>query len=404
YLGSQATWFFAFGLQTTLFPYVALVVLGVGEARFGAAQTSLLAPALVLLLFGGVIAERLDRRLLLALLHFAAAIPPASLAFAAVHGQLSFAALVAYGVAIGIIGAIMMPTRDAALNAVAGAQGDLSVQRAVVFASLVQFLGQMAGMTLAALTPSIGLGEPIAVLMAIQAGVIALGGVSALFMPRLTPPRAQAPRPGVFRELAEGVRVVWRSPVIRSMSLVMFAVGVFVVGGGFFVLLPLFVSVTQGGGLKELGFMFVTFWAGAALATVALARFGHVRRPGRMIGAVLIVGAASLAALQVEMPFLMLAGLVAVWGASAGVGIAMSRTIVQDAAPKDALARVLSIYQLGFMGGAPIGAIVTGVIAQASGVRATSLGLMAGLLVSAAWILLATPLGRVEGRAAPARH
>ena len=44
------------------------------------------------------------------------------------------------------------------------------------------------------------------------------------------------------------------------------------------------------------------------------------------------------------------------WGLASGISIAMSRSIVQDAAPKEKLARVLSIYQLGFMAGAPIGA------------------------------------------------
>ena len=56
-----------------------------------------------------------------------------------------------------------------------------------------------------------------------------------------------------------------------------------------------------------------------------------------------------------------------VWGLAAGISIMMSRTIVQAAAPPHLLARVLSIYQLGFMGGAPLGAALMGVVADAAG-------------------------------------
>ena len=53
-----------------------------------------------------------------------------------------------------------------------------------------------------------------------------------------------------------------------------------------------------------------------------------------------------------------------VWGIAAGISIAMSRSIVQDAAPKEKLARALSIYQLGFMAGMPIGAAIMGFLAD----------------------------------------
>jgi len=62
YLTTQASWFFAFGLQTTLFPFVARNLLGGDEAQVGLAQTSLTAPALLLVLLAGVVAEHLSKQ------------------------------------------------------------------------------------------------------------------------------------------------------------------------------------------------------------------------------------------------------------------------------------------------------------------------------------------------------
>ncbi len=394
YLGAQASWFFAFGLQTALFPYVTRQLLSANAAQVGLAQTSLTAPTILLILFGGVAAERLDRRRLLALLHAAAVVPPILLAYAISTGNLTFASLIAYGLAMGAIGAVMLPTRDAALNAVATAQGGLSLQRAVVLASLVQFGGQIAGMAVASAASFSG---PVA-LMSVQAIALALGGAAVALMPRLVPAQSAEGSTTVLGQLSEGLRIVWGLPTIRVMVIAMFAVGVFVIGASFLVLLPLLV-LDQFGGLRALGVVLMTFWTGAAGAAIVLSRFTHVRRPGRVLAVTLAVGAVSLSSLAIDIPFVALLILVFVWGASAGVGIAMSRAIVQDAAPPEALARVLSIYQLGFLGGAPIGALAAGLIAEHIGIARTVFIPMAGIAAAAAWLAFFTPVGRLYERA-----
>jgi len=288
YLTTQASWFFAFGLQTTLFPFVARNLLGGDEAQVGLAQTSLTAPALLLVLLAGVVAERADRRTLLGVLHIAALVPPLALAVFLQSGGLSFWSLIAYGLAMGCIGAIMMPTRDAALNAVAKASGKLTVQRAVVLTSLTQFCGQMAGMAAASIAAFSG----PSTLMVIQACALALGGVAALGLPPLRPTTTSGGA-SVMTQLIEGVKISWNSPLIRPMVAVMFAVGVFVIGGSFLVLLPVLVLDSYGG-LSILGVVLMTFWGGAAVATVVLARHGPVRRPGRILALTLALGSASL--------------------------------------------------------------------------------------------------------------
>ena len=71
-------------------------------------------------------------------------------------------------------------------------------------------------------------------------------------------------------------------------------------------------------------------------------------------------------------PFPTLLALCLVWGLGAGVGITQGRTLIQVAAPVSHRARILSLFQLGLMGGAPIGALLIGYLAALTGPRAAA--------------------------------
>jgi predicted MFS family arabinose efflux permease len=91
--------------------------------------------------------------------------------------------------------------------------------------------------------------------------------------------------------------------------------------------------------------------------------------------------------------------IVFIWGLAAGISIAMSRAIVQDAAPKAQLARVLSIYQLGFMAGAPIGAAMMGALVDLFGPQKIAIVPAGGMLILIVWMALSTPVWNMKGSA-----
>jgi predicted MFS family arabinose efflux permease len=88
------------------------------------------------------------------------------------------------------------------------------------------------------------------------------------------------------------------------------------------------------------------------------------------------------------------------WGFAAGVSISTSRTIVQGAAGQRYLGRVLAVYSMGFMGGAPIGSALVGFAAGEFGPRAAAFAPAIGLAVAAIALATFTPLWRY--RPAPA--
>lgn len=70
-----ASWFGAWGMQLVLFSWLVVGELEASPEWVGVAQTSTMIPSLLLLLMGGVAADRIDPRTLLARLHLAAVIP-----------------------------------------------------------------------------------------------------------------------------------------------------------------------------------------------------------------------------------------------------------------------------------------------------------------------------------------
>ncbi len=373
YLGGQGSWFASLGLQMVLFPWLAAFVLNVSEAKVGMAQAALMSPALLFMIYGGAFADRRDTRALLIRIHCMAAIPPMVLAVLILGGGLSYFWIIVYALVMGTLSAFAMPARDSLLSNVAVASYGDDIQRAVTLASAMQFIGQMIGIALGMLAELSG----APALLGIQAGIM-IGG--ALTVARLAPapPYERERRHAVF-EMREGLSEVARSPVLLPVVICMFAVGVLYVGS-FMVLLPLMVRNFYAGNAAEISIVNVCFWGGTILATMGLLRFGHIHRRGLTLACGLASGIVILALMGIPAPFWVMCFLCFCWGMGAGTSMTMSRTIVQLAAPPSHRARVLSIFQLGFAGGGPVGAFAMGFLIQGTDVHTAAL-VPAGIMV-----------------------
>jgi len=362
YLLGLATWFMPLGIQMVLFPWLVAVVLHMDAFAVGLAQAAMMAPSLLFLPLGGLVADRGNARRLLLAYHVLYAIPPLVLAVVLARGGLSYPLLIGYGIIAGAIGAFAVPTRDALLSVVADKRG---LPRAVALATSVQFLGQLIGIAFASSADRLG-AEP---LLLLQAGLLLVGCLAVRALPE-PPPQAAAASTGFWRSIAEGVVVAARSEQIWPVLLINLGVGVFYVGP-FMAVLPLAVRDVYAGGALELSYVNLAFWAAtilASMALVALARRLTLR--GRLIAAAVSAGFVILLALSTLPPFPVFLGLIFVWGVGAGVTMTQSRTVVQIVAPASHRARLMSLFQLGISGGGPIGAVLTGAICALWGLQA----------------------------------
>lgn len=382
YLAGLATWFVPLGIQMVLFPWLVAVVLRMDAFAVGVAQAALMAPSLLFLPLGGMVADRGNPRQLLLAYHMLYAAPPLALAlllWLGGTGALSYPLLIAYGIVAGSISAFAIPTRDALLPAVAPRGG---LPKAVALATALQFGGQLLGIAFASTADRFG-AVPLLVLHA----TLVLAG--CMFLRRLPDPSPQSPavHPGFWRSVGEGVSAAARSDQIWPVMLLNLGVGLFYVGP-FMAVLPLVVRDNYHGGAAELAYVNLAFWAATIAASMALAGLARrVTRRGRLVGGAVLAGAIVLMALATLPPFPVFVALNFVWGIGAGITMTQSRTVVQIVAPATHRARLMSLFQLGLSGGGPIGALLTGSICAVWGLQAAMLVPAGAMILLILWVL-----------------
>lgn len=75
----------------------------------------------------------------------------------------------------------------------------------------------------------------------------------------------------------------------------------------------------------------------------------------------------------------------------------MSRTIMQEQAPKEMRGRVMSFYSFSFMGAGPIGALLSGYLVEQIGPQMALLTSSAGMLVVIVVVGFTSGLWRLQG-------
>ena len=368
-----------------IFPWLAVVVLGLAPERMGLAQMAFMAPSIVFTLLGGALADRTDTRRLLYRYHVVAALPPLALAATVAGGGLSYAVLVAYGLAMGTFSALIVPARDALLSRVAIGW----VPRAVAVASAVSLVCQLTGIAMGAAAGS--LGAPV--LLIAQAAVLIAGAVATARTVAAPPP--ETPAEGRLSAIASGLHEAWTSERVFPVMVVMLAVGACFVGS-FVVVVPLVARDDYGAGSAGLALFNGCFFGGTVTSILAQIRLAPPRRPGRVIMITLMLGSGVLAAMAVRGPMALLATLCLVWGMGAGVVLTQARTIVQMAASEARRGRLLATYQLAITGGAPVGAVVMGYLSGLAGPRLAVLWPAAAMLLVLGFLLARTRLWRQE--------
>lgn len=363
YLGGMTCWFAGYGLQTILFSWLVAVVLRESADRVGIAQMTLMAPSILFMLLGGAIADRADCRTLLVRYQLVAIVPPIVLATVIALDALSYPVLLMYGLVVGTLAAFVIPARDTLLTRVVAG----GLPRAIAVATASQYVAQIGGIAVGGTANAVG----AVTLLALQAAIMLVGACTVAKLP-------PAPATGSARiesrraAMRDGLREAMASERIRPLIIVMAAVGVLYVGA-FIVIMPVLVRDAYAGGSAELSIVNACFWGGTILATAAQVRIGAMRRAGRAVIVSIALGAVILAAMALPGPFIALAVLCLLWGVGAGVVITQGRTIVQLAAPESHRARILALFQLGIMGGAPVGAVVIGYIASVVGARSSTI-------------------------------
>jgi len=365
YMGGLSAYFFSGGVQSVLFPWLLVFVLNETAARTGIAQMFAMLPMLLLGLFGGATADRKELRRYLMRLQLLAAVVPLGLAALYAAGHLSYELLIGYVVILAALGAYTMPARDSLLNRVAVSSLKGNIQQAVTMATGAQFMAQVVGLWIGGRAAIVGAVS----LMIAQSVSLVIAALTTMKLPKAPPSVVHAKpedRPSQISQIREGIDIVWQHENLRSVILMMFFAGILYIGV-FMVLFPILIRDIYDGGSAEIAFINICFFGGIGASSMALTRLPAIKRQGRAIMLAMCSGSIMMVFVHFHPPLWAVYTLALCWGLSSGISMSQSRSIVQIAAVDSHRARVLSVFQLGMMGGGPIGAFGAGFVIEALG-------------------------------------
>ena len=350
----------------------------------GAVAFADLFPVMVLGLFGGVLADRYDRRAILLTGQCLTVVQAAILFALTAFGRMEIATLFGLALAQGIVVAAIQPARLSLVPSLVRAE-DVSGAVAIgaVLFNIARFLGPAVAGVL------IGV-SGVAAAFAFNAFAY-LAQVGALLLLDLAPPRRAGARPGVFAAALGGLGYAVRHSAIAPVLLLMTLVSV--LARPAFELLPGFADAVFAGGPGALAVLTSAVGLGALGGGLWLAQRPSARGltdialgGGVAAGAAVALFAAS-SSLWTAAPALMAAGLgVAVLG----IG---TQTLIQTGVDDEMRGRVLSIWGILLRGAPAVGALALGTVSDLIGLQLPVLA--AALACAAAVALLARRRGAV---------
>ena len=337
-------------------------------------------PLVVFGLYGGAIADAVDRRLLILASSAGLGLCSAVLLVLAVVHTPAWPLYVVVAVQSGLF-AVNSPARQAAIPrlvptdqlAAANALGQLTFSLAVTVGPV------LAGLAIS----TAGLGAAYAADLV----CFVVGFVTCLGVPALPPLVAQRGRVG-FASVVEGLAFLRRRPTLLTVFVVDLIAMIFGMPRALF---PALAQSVFHGGAGVVGLLTAAPAVGALLAALLSGRLGQVRRQGRAVLAAITVWGAAITAFGLTHRLAPALALLAVAGGADMVSAVFRTTMLQAAAPDEMRGRLQGVYVVVVSGGPRLGDVESGVVAQLFGTTDTVVSGGLACLVGIAVVALVVP-------------
>jgi MFS family permease len=169
-----------------------------------------------------------------------------------------------------------------------------------------------------------------------------------------------------LKDVKAGLVFVSSKPDILALMSVVGAMSIF--GVSYILLMPVFASHVLGVGLKGLGGLMSSSGLGALVGALGLARLGDFKFKGKFLIYSVFLFSASLILFSLSKSYpLSILALVLV-GSSSVVPVALVNTLLQVNVPDAFRGRVMSLFMITFAGMVPFGNLISGALAQSWGV------------------------------------
>lgn len=319
-------------------------------------------PWLVIGLFAGAVADRVDRRVVVMVANGVRVVVLAGLCAVIASGQVSIGLVLVAMVALGVAETFADATTGT-LTPMLVPTADLGVANARLQAGFLT-ANQLVGPALGAVLFAAGSVLPFAVTtLCVALGVVLVSRIG-------TPPGAvrDTADTHLWRDITEGVRWLFAHPPLRTLALVIVAFNVTWAAPWSVLVLWALERV----GMDEAGFGLLTT-AAALGGILSTAFYGRLERRVPLATLMRLVLLSEVvfhfAMAQTTTPYVALP-LMFFFGAYAFVWGTISVAVRQRAVPAEYQGRVGSVYMIFVMGGMLLGSLLGGVIAQTWGLTA----------------------------------
>ena len=310
---------------------------------------------LLLAPFGGLWADRFDRKKLLLASQLAAMVPGFALAALAWANAVAIWHVVALSLLYGIVMAIEVPVRQSLTPDMVTAREDLP--SAIAFNALMQNGGRMLGPTVAGLLIAAS-GEAVCFFLN---GASKIAAVITLMM-IVVPPSTQAERTSAWVSLKEGIAYTWGSVPLRRLLPVVAAVTF--MAFPYQTLMPIFAAEVFAGGADTLGILIGAAGLGGITGMLLLAARRDVRGLTGWIAASAFAAGATLVVFSYSTSFALSLAMIAMVGLDALVVAMGVSTIIQTIVENRMRGRVMGLFTVSFMGMVPLGSLAAGAVAE----------------------------------------
>src|SRR5580704_6321321 len=313
-------------------------------------------PSLLLGPWGGAVADRVDLRKLLVATQSLYCLLAALLWALALTGNVSVAALVAIGVAGGVVQIADSPARQALVSRLvppADLASAVSLNGVVVNSARV-------------------VGPALAGVLIVTVGTTVCFGLNALSyldviaaLVVIRPHKSNGAAPSGRRGVKEGLKYAAGRQQLWLPLLMMSVVGL--LAFNFAVVLPVFAKDTFHGNGGTYGLLTTMLSVGAVIGSLAVGLVHHPRRPYLLFAALGfgVTSAATAAAPNVAVACLTLL----IMGAAAFCFVTLCSTTLQLHSSSAFRGRIMALWVFVYLGTTPIGSILTGWIIAAGGPR-----------------------------------
>jgi MFS family permease len=173
----------------------------------------------------------------------------------------------------------------------------------------------------------------------------------------------------VVAHMAAGLAYAWRARPVRALLALLGFISL--VGLPYAVLMPVISDKVLHSGPTGLGILMGSAGVGALAAALTLTARKTLRGLGRWIFLCSVGLGASLVLFSLSRHFWLSVGLLVPVGYSMMITMAASNTLLQAMVPDHLRGRVMAVYSMMFMGMAPFGALLAGVMANQIGTMPT---------------------------------